>query len=78
MSGAVTRPYTGKEDELLAQVRQAHARLVQAARTSPHLDRPCFRRTNGETITGRQRLEVLAHHWAERVRELQAAAKTGG
>jgi len=32
----------------------------------------------GETITGRQRLEVLARHWAEHVRELQAAAKTGG
>src|SRR5947199_4115444 len=47
-------------DELLAQLRQAHARLVQAARNSTHLDKPCFRRTNGETITGRQRLEVLA------------------
>ena len=65
-------------DELLIQVKQAHARLVQAARSSSALDKPCFRRTNGETITGRQRLEVLAHHWAEHVRELQAAAKTGG
>src|SRR5499426_2518264 len=33
---------------------------------------------DGDTITGRQRLEVLARHWAEHVRELQAAAKTGG
>ena len=65
-------------DELLTQVKQAHARLVQAARGSSALDKPCFRRTNGETITGRQRLEVLARHWAEHVRELQAAAKTGG
>jgi hypothetical protein len=65
-------------DELLAQIRQAHARLVQAARNSSHLDKPCFRRTNGETITGRQRLEVLARHWAEHVRELQAAGKSGG
>ena len=62
----------------LAQVRQAHARLVQAARNSSHLDKPCFRRANGETVTGRQRLEVLARHWAEHVRELQAAAKTCG
>ena len=46
-----------------------------AARGSSHLDKPCFRRANGETITGRQRLEVLARHWAEHVRELQAAAK---
>src|SRR5437867_8921275 len=47
-------------DELLTQLRQAHARLVQAGRGSPHLDKPCFRRPNGETVTGRQRLEVLA------------------
>lgn len=65
-------------DELLAQVRQAHARLVHAARSSSHLDQPCFRRPNGETVTGRQRLEVLARHWAEHVRELQAAAKSSG
>ena len=65
-------------DELLTQLRQAHARLVQAGRGSPHLDKPCFRRPNGETVTGRQRLEVLARHWTEHVRELQAAAKAGG
>jgi hypothetical protein len=63
-------------DELLTQVRQAHARLVQAARGSSHLDKPCFRRASGETVTGRQRLEILARHWAEHVRELQAAAKS--
>lgn len=61
-------------DELLAQVRQAHARLVRAARNAPDLDRPCFQRATGEVMTGRQRLEVLAHHWAEHVRELQEAA----
>ena len=62
-------------DELLTQVRQAHARLGHAVRNTPDLDRPCFRRANGETVTGRQRLEVLARHWAEHVRELQAAAR---
>ncbi len=61
-------------DELLTQLRQAHARLGHAAR-SADIDKPCFRRPNGETVTGRQRLEVLARHWAEHVRELQAAAK---
>ena len=60
-------------DELLTQVRQAHARLGHAVRNTPDLDRPCFRRANGEAVTGRQRLEVLARHWAEHVRELQAA-----
>ena len=34
-------------DELLVQLRQAHARLVGAARRAPDLDRPCFQRSNG-------------------------------
>ena len=62
-------------DDLLTQLRQAHARLVAAARRAPDLDRPCFQRPNGEPVTGRQRLEVLARHWAEHVKELQAASK---
>jgi hypothetical protein len=60
-------------DELLVQLRLSHARLVEAARRSPDLDRPCFRRASGEVMTGRQRLELLAHHWREHVAELQAA-----
>lgn len=64
-------------DELLAQVRQSHARLLHAARRAPDLDRPCFRRANGEVMTGRQRLEALTRHWAEHLRELQAAGRTG-
>ena len=62
-------------DELLAQVRQAHARLVRAVRSAPDLDRPCFQRVTGETMTGRQRLELLARHWGEHVKELQEAAR---
>jgi hypothetical protein len=65
-------------DELLAQLRQAHARLVRTARAAPDLDRPCFRRASGETATGRQRLELLARHWTEHVQELQKAAVGGG
>jgi hypothetical protein len=64
-------------DELLTQVRLAHGRLLRAARSAPDLDRPCFRRANGETLTGRQRLELLAHHWREQVAELLAAAAKG-
>ena len=60
-------------DELLVELRQAHARLLNAARNAPDLDRPCFKRSTGETMTGSQRLELLARHWAEHVRELQAA-----
>lgn len=61
-------------EEVLAQLRQAHARLMRAARGSPDLDRPCFKRATGELMTGRQRLELLARHWTEHVEELKAAA----
>jgi len=61
-------------DELLAQVRQAHARLVRAARGAPDLDAPCLMRSTGEVMTGRQRLELMARHWSGHVRELQEAA----
>ncbi len=61
-------------DELLTQVRQAHARLMRAARGAPDLERPSFRRSNGETMTGRERLELIARHWAEHVRQLQDAS----
>ena len=62
-------------DELLAQLRQAHARLVRAARESPDLDVACFRRSTGETSTVRQRLEVITKHWAEHVEALRAASR---
>jgi len=62
-------------DDLIGQLRLAHARLARAARGVPDLDQPCFRRANGETMTGRQRLELLARHWREHVEELQAADK---
>ena len=61
-------------DELLTQLRQAHARLLHAARRAKDLDKPAFRRSTGEVMTGRQRLELLARHWAEHVRELETAA----
>ena len=62
-------------DDLLTQARQAHARLLHAARSAPDLDRPCFQRATGELLTGRQRLELLARHWGEHTREVQEAAK---
>ena len=64
-------------DELLAQVRLAHARLIMAARNMPDLDRPCFQRANGEVMTGGQRLEALARHFSDHVEALQAAAQKG-
>ena len=61
-------------DELLGQLRQAHARLMRAAADSPDLEAPCFRRSTGEAMTGSQRLELLARHWAEHVAALTEAA----
>ena len=61
-------------DELAGQLRQAHARLMHAAAAATDLDRAGVRRANGETMSVGQRLELLAKHWAEHVRELQAAA----
>ena len=62
-------------DELLAQLRQAHARLVRAARDAADLDKPCFQRPTGDPMTGSQRLDLLARHWAEHVRQLQQAGR---
>ena len=61
-------------DDLLTQLRLAHARLMRAARSSPDLDQGCFKRPNGELVSVRQRLTVLAKHWAEHVHELNEAA----
>ena len=60
-------------DELLAQLLASHARLMRAARNAPDLDTPCFRRANGDTLTGAQRLQLLARHWTEHVQELKGA-----
>ncbi len=60
-------------DDLLAQLRHAHARLMRAARAATDLDAPCFKNTRGEVATVRQRLERIAKHWREHVEELQAA-----
>jgi hypothetical protein len=61
-------------DDLLAQLRLAHARLLRAARAMPDLDQPCFSRASGEILTGRQRLEGIAHHWRNHLTELRAAS----
>jgi hypothetical protein len=77
MINEVWRRLHGHEslDELLAQLRQSHARLMRAGREVQDLDAPCLRRPNGEILTVRQRLEVIARHWAEHVRELAQAAR---
>ena len=70
MCGPVGHP------ELLGEVLFSEELAVLTAPGAPDLDQPCFRRVNGETMTGRQRLELLAKHWAEHVQELKAAEAT--
>jgi hypothetical protein len=62
-------------EELLAQLRQAHARLAAAVRRAPDLDKPCFQRSTGDLMTGAQRLELLARHWTEHVQQLREASR---
>jgi len=61
-------------EELLGQLRQAHARLMRAAREVTDLEAPCLKNARGEVATVRQRLERIAKHWREHVQELQTAA----
>jgi hypothetical protein len=60
-------------DELLAQLRQSHARLMRAAGAAKDLEAPCLKSASGDVMTVRQRLERIARHWGEHVRELQEA-----
>jgi len=46
-----------------AQLRQATARLLRVAREAPDLDAIAFHCTDGRTLSGRQRLEMITRHW---------------
>jgi hypothetical protein len=60
-------------DELMVQIRQAHACLHRAVANSPDLDRPCVRRPDGRLMTGQERLEAITDHWGEHLDELEPA-----
>jgi hypothetical protein len=59
-------------DELMGQVRQAHARLLRALANSPDLDRPCLQRPDGTLMTGNERVDAITEHWHEHLAELDA------
>jgi hypothetical protein len=59
-------------DELMGQVRQAHARLLRALANSPDLDRPCLQRPDGTLMTGNERVDAITEHWHEHLVELDA------
>ncbi len=60
--------------DLLAQLRGEQERLVRAARALGDLDLPATERPDGELLTARQRLERIAAHWSEHLRELREAS----
>jgi hypothetical protein len=60
--------------QMAAQVRQWQARLVAAVRTLPDANATVLIRGDGTALSAIQRLETIAQHWDEHVKELQAAA----
>jgi hypothetical protein len=58
--------------QLAELVRQFQARLVQAARALPDAQATVLMLGDGSGRSVRQRLETIAHHWDEHVKELQA------
>lgn len=61
-------------DDLIAELRAAQARLLRVARAAKDLDAPVFRRADGTSISGRERLQMIARHWGSHLQELQRAA----
>jgi hypothetical protein len=59
-------------DQLADLVRQWQARLVKAAKALPDLQVTVLVLGDGSERSAQQRLETIAHHWDEHVKELQA------
>jgi hypothetical protein len=64
---------SGKNILQLAElVRQFQARLVKAARALPDAQTTVLVSGDGSGRSVQQRLETMAHHWEEHIKELQA------
>jgi hypothetical protein len=61
-------------DELMAQIRQSHARLRRAVANSSDLNRPCLQRPDGTLMTGNERIEAIVDHWREHLAGLERAS----
>jgi hypothetical protein len=60
-------------DEVMVQIRQAHARLHRAVANSPDLDRPRVRRPDGTLMTAMSGSKRSPDHWREHLDELEPA-----
>jgi hypothetical protein len=68
--------YAGESyDDLVRLLRDAQARLVRAARNAKDLDAPAFRRPDGQTVSVRGRLEMIARHWRGHLEALRQAER---
>lgn len=62
---------------LIAQLREAQARLLQAAQAAGDLDAAAFRMADGREVTVGQRLETIARHWRGHLQALRDAERAG-
>ena len=69
--------YAGRKiPDLADETRRLQERLAQAARALPALDAiVVVRPSGGGNLSARQRLQVIARHWREHVRELESSSR---
>ena len=58
--------------ELVGEAERLEQRLVRAFQALEDIDATVLVRADGTRLSGRQRLETIAHHWREHVVELEA------
>ena len=58
---------------LVAQLREAQARLLRSAESAGNLDAVAFRMVDGRQVTVGQRLETIARHWRGHLQALREA-----
>jgi len=59
-------------NQMVEMVHQYQARLIKAARALPDAQATVLVLGDGSEHSVQQRLETIAHHWDEHVKELQA------
>jgi hypothetical protein len=59
--------------DVARQLREAHGRLLKAARAATNLDAVAVRTLDGREMTVRQRLETIARHWRGHMQALKEA-----
>ena len=74
-NAATVSRHAGKSmPQVIAEVRQAHQRMLKAASAMNSLDVPIVIRPNGEAQTAGARIQLMANHWRNHLKELKAAS----